>query len=265
MIVYTIHADGSTAQLNNMPIQIKFDALPGRQRPQRVGDIVGRDLAYSWADINYFGHIGIWDGSQVIEAVGTSSMEDTIKLTPWEVFSSATGMWDPLSPVVKDFPQKYCSDKMCADNRETSFFPWIYFEKTKTGPEREIAARRAYISYTIGASYTRLATYSPTYQGTGRYLTEFCNPLTPAACKPALYEVKPQRGEYRCESFVFHSWAASAIGTNYGTVQQSLYWEGDSKRAADWDKQMNYIISPLRARYPRAIYDAFVIAKHTRS
>lgn len=257
VIVYAIYADGTSAALDNMPVQIKFNALPGRQRPSSVGDIVGRDLAYSWAEINYFGHIGIWDGSQVIEAVGTSSMSDTIKLTPWESFSGGQGNWPTLTPVTKDFPQTYCSDTMCANNTSTAFYPWIYPQKTKTGPEREIAARRAYISYLIGASYTRLGTYTPTRQGTGRFATELCNPLSLNSCRPPLYETKPQRGEYRCESFVFHSWAASAIGTGYGTVGQILYWEGDRKKAQQWDAQMNYIISPARVRYPRAIYDAF--------
>lgn len=253
--IYSIHADGSVSQLDNSPIKVKFPALRAPQRPIAYGDIVGRDLTYSWSTINYFGHIGIWDGAQVIEAVGTSNAADTLKLTSWESFSSAPGVWPTLSPELDEYSQVYCREVVCNVNSDITPPQWRLPLQTHVGGLRELAAKRAYLSYRIGASYTRLATFTPTAQGTNRYATEFCNPFA-TTCSPKLVTVKQSRGTYRCETFVMHSWAATIIDSEYSFLNMNLYGFGNlDKKSARWRKQIDYITSNFRLRSPRHVYE----------
>lgn len=256
VVVYSIHSNGTSAPLTNVPMRIRFDALPGRARPQNLGDIVGRDLGYGWAPLDYFGHIGIWDGNNVIEAIGSADGADTLKITAWENFSNSSNSWPVKVPVVKDFAQEYCSSTTCPLGNSTTFWPWIAPGTRHVGPEREIAAKRAYVSYLIGASYTRLGSFTPTQQGTGRYAIETCNPFKKDQCRPPFIQTKPARGTYRCETFVMHSYAASAIGTGYSTPEQKIAsW--NPNRPPEWDRQMQWMMSPARLRTPRTMYDNF--------
>lgn len=113
--VYAVYANGSSAQIGNTPMNLVFKADP--TKPQKLGDIVGRDLAYSWGgSLNYFGHIGIWDGVNVIEAVGSSSADDTLKKTSWEAFSNGATLWQPITPAQLDYKQKYCHIANCVQS-----------------------------------------------------------------------------------------------------------------------------------------------------
>lgn len=251
--VYSIHANGTTAPLDNGPVRIQFAALPGKQRPQQLGDIVGRNLSYSWGGpLNYFGHIGIWDEANVIEAIGTADAADTLKVTPWEVFSNASDLWPVLSPVVEDLLHRYCHKTICdLDNS--------VYETRKVGGIRELAAKRAYVSYLIGASYTRTAFYTETRQGTRRLATETCNPFAPPqSCNPPVVEVKPSRGTYRCETFVLHSYASTSMLSGSATVGQEIYtrlFENTEKKNTHWGNQISYLLSTLRVRAPSAVYE----------
>lgn len=256
--VFSIHEDGSVAQLDNSPVRLKFEALPGRARPSNLGDIVGRDLQYSWGGpLNYFGHIGIWDGGNVIQATGTANSDDTLNIESWASFSSSPNLWATGVPVLNDFAQNYCREVICNTNGMSARPPWVMTVVTHVGGLRELAAKRAYLSYLIGASYTRLATFTPTTQGTRRYLTETCSPFA-TSCNPPLQTVKATRGTYRCETFVMHSWAASDIYSQYAFYHQSLYGWNPEKKAEKWHKQMDYIMSPLRIVTPLTIYQNFL-------
>ncbi|BCN40573.1 hypothetical protein ALDI51_38920 [Alicycliphilus denitrificans] len=255
--IYSIHEDGSVAQLDNSPVRLKFEALPGRERPSNLGDIVGRDLQYEWGGpLNYFGHIGIWDGGNVIEATGASNSDDTLKITSWATFSSAPALWPTVVPVLSDYAQNYCREIICNVNGLSAVSPWILPIQTHVGGLRELAAKRAYLSYLIGASYTRLATFTPTKQGTKRYQVELCSPFA-SQCNPPLVTVKASRGTYRCETFVMHSWAATSIHSEYAFHHQSLYGFENPKKAEKWGRQIDYIMSPLRIISPKAMYENF--------
>ena len=259
--IYSIHADGSHAELNNSPVNVRFSNIPVKPIPSNEGDIVGRDLSYSWGGpLNYFGHIGIWDGANVIEAIEAVDGDDTLKLTPWAQFSNAPNLWENLTPVLDNYAQNYCRDILCNVNGSSAFAPWVLGSGTHTGGLRELAAKRAYLSYLIGASYTRLATYTSTKQGTRRYATETCNPFNTAACKPPLVTTKQTRGVYRCETFVMDSWAATGGTSSSAFISQSLYATFSptpGRYQERWRRQIDYITSLARIRTPATVFNSF--------
>lgn len=254
VVVYAIYADGSHEKLDNTPLQVQFAALPGRARPTQMGDIVGRNLAYSWGGpLNYFGHIGIWDGSNVIEATGTENSGDTLKVKSWNEFSSAPDLWQTITPVTDEFKQYYCSRPVCVEYNEWGVGPSTS-STLAYGYTREIAAKSAYVYYLIGASYTRLADFSPAKQG-HRYGTKACcSPFGSGPCRDVWTEKKATRGVYRCETFVLHAWATSSIKSGYPTILQRVGAYENPAAVRHWDMQIAALLDKL-IRTPRHIYE----------
>jgi len=224
---FLVYEDGSMMELDNSPVQMTFDDNLGKPKPTHYGDIVGRNLSYSWGGpLNYFGHIGIWDGENIIQATGSSNKDDTLRLESWESFSAnPDGLWETVTPVAENIVQYYCMKEICNENDPYTSWPWVLPEYKHVSDLREMAAKRAYVSYLIGASYTKTSDFTPTQQGTKRYITGGCNPYYWwQPCTPTLYSLKPERGIYRCETFVLHSWIATDIRTEskYKFRQQGL-------------------------------------------
>lgn len=260
--VFSIHQDGTAAKLDNSPVKIKFgDTRPLPPRPSKVGDIVGRDLNYSWAGpLNYFGHIGIWDGSNVIESIGNNNGDDTLKVRSWEQFNSSSPVWPTISPVTTEFLQNYCSQAVCTIGPAMMGSQHLGFTDI-TANVSAMAARRAYVSLLIGAGYTRLGTFTGTTQGTRRFAPENCSPFA-TNCIPPVVSVKAGRGTYRCETFVMHSYATTYISSGYANVNQSLIpsiFHNVNDRSAQWGRQIDYIMSPFRLIAPKFVYDNFKV------
>ena len=253
--VHSIHANGTVALLNNAPVSIKFDALPNREKPKNIGDIVGRDMTYDgvMSPLNYFVHIGVWDGNYVIEAVGMIAASDTLKVTPWERFSTSSNGWPTYSPVVENFSQYYCRDVFCNVNDAGGY----QLPATEhVGGLKEIIAKRAYMYYLIGASYTRTAFFTAAVQGTKRYSTAHCSPFGGTACAPKLIETKPIRGIYRCETFVMHVFASTSMGSGYATTNQRLYGNA-ATNSARWDSHISTLMN-FTSRAPVFVFSALL-------
>jgi hypothetical protein len=256
VIIYAIYEDGSHEKLDNTPIKVLFPAAPGQvQRPQQFGDIVGRDLGYSWAGpLNYFGHIGIWDGIRVIEATGLKNGDDTLKLTPWSSYVSDPTTWRPISPVTARLRHSYCAQSICpmSELANGDLTPI----GSKTSHLREMAAKSAYVKYLIGARYTVLATWSPSKQGIRYNTRRHCNPFS-TSCHPRLVETKAVQGVYRCETFALDVWGSTSTVGSYQLVGQKVAPFESTSDVQRWGKQIQFLTSPIRIRTPKDTYDNF--------
>ena len=254
VIIYSVYADGSNDKIDNTPRQVNFPALPGQEKPVNFGDIVGRDLTYSWAGpLNYFGHIGIWDGANVIEATGTQNGDDTLKITPWSAYSGLPIRWPTVSPQTLNIRHSYCDKAFCELYEQPN--GELTTNAANSGV-REMAAKSAYLKYLIGASYTRLATFSSSKQGYRYSTKKLCNPFA-TSCIPTIIQEKAKRGIYRCETFALDAWASTSTKAGYPLMAQyvsSFQSQGDVDK---WGRQLNFLISPTRIRTPRDTYDNF--------
>lgn len=153
--------------------------------PKHVGDIVGRDLdipGLGWA-----GHIGLWDGKQVIEAV--NGLSNAIRFQSINQFKSASPYWGYAAPNIPDEPiSTACFQPYCNNNSD--------FESLKA---RAAIAKFAVQNYLIGADYTISAAYTPAKYGDRKY--------------------SPQRGKYRCDTFVLWVYLSASfyVKPNNGT------------------------------------------------
>lgn len=145
----------------------------GKGNPTKAGDVLGRNLNAPLGD--QVGHIGIWDGSRVIEALGYNSI-NALAVSSLESFKSAagpSGYWGVASPNVPYYTYSGCFSTYCLSNTPLEYVT-----------SRYALARRAYQAYLIGADYTLSAFYTQAWPSfSANYL--------------------PQRGMYRCDTFVF--------------------------------------------------------------
>lgn len=254
VMLYSIYADGSHEKLDNTPIQVNFPALPGQEMPINFGDIVGRDLSYSWAGpLNYFGHIGIWDGAQVIEATGSHNGDDTLKITPWSAYASLPTRWPTISPVTLNIRQSYCDKAFCQLYEQPN---GDLTTNAANSGVREMVAKSAYLKYLIGASYTRLATFNSSKQGYRYSTTRLCNPFA-TSCIPTIIQEKAKRGTYRCETFALEAWASTSTSSGYPLMAQFVSSFQSQRDVDKWGRQTRFLISPARIRTPRDTYDNF--------
>lgn len=148
--------------------------------PTNTADVVARDLAYPVG--GSLGHVGIWTGGQVIEVTNQSG--NAVRYTSWDSFRAASPVWSTAHPNIPNHQIYYCFNASYCDY----------------APTAGIAARTAVIQR---ANQIRLigSDYTSTAQWRGAYAAE---PGFPA-----------QRGIYRCDTFVAHSFWYSA-GYNWG-------------------------------------------------
>ena len=157
--------------------------------PQQISEVVGRDLLIpgaSWA-----GHIGLWNGSSIIEAMSGQPL-NAIRLSTVASFKNAAlennyTYWGVSSPNIPAIEIQGCFDRHCTN---FNFQPEGQVERTTL---RLSIAKRAYQSYLIGADYTMTATYTPT--------------------NPGNYYNLPTRGIYRCDTFIIDSYKVVKINS----------------------------------------------------
>lgn len=192
-------------------------AEPSPADPRYAGDVVGRDMVYEWAAS--LGHLGIWDGSRVME-VGPGG-SNAIKRTYLNDFKTAStnGYWGSVAPKFPVYDVYDCYETDCTNWR------WLkpYGASEKVLP-RQAIARAAYQSFLLGANYTALADYSDPFPRDG---------LWPA-----------QRGWYRCDSFVVAMYQRTV-----NTLNNYFYAPIDNT----WRSKMNQLYDS--ERYPKNIFE----------
>ncbi|MEM5278000.1 hypothetical protein VSR17_23560 [Cupriavidus taiwanensis] len=145
--------------------------------PVSAADIVGRDL--DMIGLGGVGHVGIWTGNLVIEALNTSG--NAINTNSLFDFKSRTRYW---GAVFVDGLEKMPSQRMCTD-ASCSYLVALGM--------KEAIIQNALVIKQIGADYTVADGYISALPA-----------CSPPAC--ASYR-RPVRGLYRCDKFVVDAFA----------------------------------------------------------
>lgn len=168
--------------------------------PTNIGDVVGRDLAFTGA--GFLGHLGIFDGSQIVQVGPPVSGNNAVHYESLQQFKNTlttTGSiaqyWGTAHTPIADGSIFACWQTTC-----------IGTTKAETTTARVAVAKRARQIYLIGADYTSTAYTVWAAPGGG--------------------SVPPRRGSYRCDTFVSSALYPSG---NYGTnttvyTQQQRTW-----------------------------------------
>lgn len=150
---------------------------PSPNDPKKVGDIVGRDLAF--AGVGYLGHLGVYDGSQVVQVGPPVSGNNAVHYESLQSFKntrtssgSYVAYWGAASTPIADGGIAKCFKAYCKTN------PYEY----EVTIARTAVSKRAYQIYLIGADYTAVATR--------------------VRALPASENRAASRGMYRCDTFV---------------------------------------------------------------
>lgn len=148
---------------------------PGPGDPTNIGDVVGRDLAFTGA--GYLGHLGIFDGSQIAEVGPPASGNNAVHFVSLQSFkntATTTGSiaqyWGAAHTPIADGAIYGCWQAICKPNTFETTIP------------RVAIAKRARQIYLIGADYTITA--------------HFVSAASGRISQP------PRRGSYRCDTFV---------------------------------------------------------------
>lgn len=181
------------------------DCVP---EPKSSGDIVGRDLSIPLLD--WAGHIGIYDGANVIEVLNEGG--NVVRINSYDNFKNRSQPWNPVyTKFSENHSIKSCWGSTCDLAKRSSSYVGL--------AARYAVAQRAYQAYLIGADYT-LTAYSkeaePKYlDGTDPYWSG----------RPSI------RGLYRCDTFVIDAFYATTMygnGANNGrTITGSPYGWAD--------------------------------------
>ncbi|HEX8612874.1 MAG TPA: hypothetical protein VF800_16415 [Telluria sp.] len=167
-------------------------AEDGENDPHQQGEVVGRDLDTHSIPAGPIGHIGLWNGEDVIEA--SAGGKNAIKLVKLNEFKSIARYWGTARPRIPDgMIERACYEEFCPGNGD----------KHVSLEAREAIVRFAKQQRLLGADYTLLpypfvAQYADQYRGA-------------------------KRGSYRCDTFVT---TALRQGTQYVkpiTKAQSLW------------------------------------------
>lgn len=153
--------------------------------PRQPGDIVGRDLDSKY--LGAAGHIGVWDGSMVIEALDESGSSKIFKNT-WNNFKSRTKAWDTVHPRYPVHFIKTCWDIVCDINQNERSGFWA-------SPQQAVFYRATQV-FRIGADYTwdmGISTAEPAMRD----------------YKEPRWKRDKVRGSYRCDTFVYDAFRAS--------------------------------------------------------
>lgn len=251
IIIYSIYNDGSHEKIDNTPIKIQFPhGNNSTPPPANFGDVVGRDLNVT--GLGYVGHIGIWDGEMVVEAIGFEDSRNTLKRTPWSTYNSNPTKWRTISPTTINVRHKYCHAKECLltelDNGN------LVSMTGSTHGVREMAAKSAYVKFLIGAEYTAAAYFSPAKQGFSFYTRRHCSPFG-SSCQPRQVKIKPSRGLYRCDTFVLDAWGSTSSNYSNALVGTTTAPFENKNNINKWYRQIDFLTSWQRVQTPKNAYD----------
>lgn len=165
------------------------------QEPKASGDIVGRDLSVpglSWA-----GHIGVFDGANVIEVLNEGG--NVVKINSYDNFKDRSLPWPAIYTKFSEYHYiTSCWSANCGLELRSPDFVGL--------AARYAVAKRAYQIYLIGADYT-LSVYSK--RADPRYFERG----DPWPGRPSV------RGLYRCDTFVIDTfYTTAAFGGEYNRV-----------------------------------------------
>ena len=182
VLVYSIGRNGFVEQLNNSPVKIKFPGDGIKERPYYVGDIVARNL--DWPVIEGAGHIGIWDGTSVIEVLNEPQ---AVQKNNYENFFKRSKVWPISRTKWPDHNVVSCFSSACTEDFDRPR------ANKKSYPALYAMIARANQIYAIGAIYV---------------VTPYVTPAEPTVNIPPSRDWNkyvtwpPKKGRYRCDTFI---------------------------------------------------------------
>ena len=228
---YMVGNGGFTQQLINLVDNNLIFGTAAR-RPGGVGDIVARDLESFVGES--LGHIGFWDGANVIEVLNESTVVQT---NSWASFRAKATQktWDSLTPKMPDAFVTTCFENSCIkDDGSGAFGGGAPSQYNYTSAAAKYAmAKRALQIRQIGATYTY--TSYPTY--------------AVPAIKDGVWTRLPIRGNYRCDTFILDLYATTDIPDGYsdnfvwGSSQAFPYKKKITSSTPTWKNRMNTLFT----------------------
>ncbi|WP_159917469.1 hypothetical protein [Pantoea sp. 18069] len=191
VILYSIDHNGNSTPLRTFPANFS-SVSDGVNPPRNIGDIVGRDLNY--VSLGWAGHIGVWDGSSVIEVLDERGYNKVYK-NSWENFKSRSKAWDTVHPKYPGHMIKTCWINDCDVNQSR-------FAGMKVSAQQAVVYRATQV-YMIGADYTITAGFTTAEP----VMKDYNDPR---------WRRKAIRGKYRCDTFVYDAFRASTDIDNAG-------------------------------------------------
>ena len=161
-------------------------SVDGVEPPRDMGDIVGRDLDY--AKLGSIGHLGIWDGSKVLEILNEEKSSNKVFRNSWEDFKSRTSAWNTAHPKYPGHKVKSCWNSVCDVN------PGRPGEIVISA--QQAVVYRASQVYMIGSDYSYTVAFT--------------------TAEPAMIDFKEPswkrgviKGTYRSDTFIYDAFRAS--------------------------------------------------------
>lgn len=248
--VYLVSASGNK-QLNNSPVTVQFGTpTPTASPPTIAGAVVGRDL--NVPGLGFFGHIGLWDGEKVIEALNEGGT-NKLKQSNWGDFTNRTPVWAHAYPDYPSYRVRGCFERDCNDSASlhlagaAGYFAWSTISEKSI---RQAVVKRAYQAYLIGAGYTLAASSIISTASRTSYTTDHCNPYGGGACVPLRVYSPSAFGLYRCDSFVIESVANSTYGNGIQEFAVQLNGsQNDVNRENAWKSKVGNLVYAVRNPY----------------
>lgn len=154
----------------------------------RVGDVLGRDLAVPF--LGWIGHVGLWEGDAVAEAMPGQPVHQAIRLSALENFNQVSASWGTAAISLSDYTVMYpwnCIESWCS----------LYSPRLRLS-NREAIKQRIHQIIKIGADYSDTAVYERMVHA-----------------EPGSEYGPRRRGLYRCDTFVWDAIMGGAFATDY--------------------------------------------------
>lgn len=154
--------------------------------PKNMGDIVGRDLNIS--NLGAVGHLGIWDGSRVVEVLNEDKGLNKVFRNTWDDFTRRTTPWNTVGPKYSGHMVKSCWSNICDINHNR-------VNSVLVSAQQAVVYRALQI-YQIGADYSYTLAFTT------------AEPFMHDAKEPA-WRREAIRGKYRSDVFIYDAFRAS--------------------------------------------------------
>ncbi|MET4577049.1 hypothetical protein [Ottowia thiooxydans] len=256
--------DGKSELIANSPVNVVFGVYDKNlDKPSIEGAVVGRDL--DMKGFGKYGHLGIWDGSHVIEMLNEGG-KNKVKRSSWEDFIGRTKVWPIAYPKIPegggvfrggDFKVAGCFGVSCLSKGSAlPTGPNIEGVYTTLSP-REAVVKRAYQIYLIGSAYTITAHIEKVFPGKVTYTYSHCNPYGKGGGNcPMRVVVNPVTGKYRCDSLVLDAFATSVI-PNWGSSVDAEYLIFNDRGYKAWRQRMELLVDHLKVKTPERLMADF--------
>lgn len=209
--LYSVDRLGNSTPFHTFSTVFAAAANDQVEPPSMAGDVVGRELDST--GFGKLGHLGIWDGREVIEILNEGGGSKVFKKS-WDDFKSRSSVWNTAHPRYPGHTIQTCWSKVCDVN------------SNRPGESRVSAqmavVNRAQQVYLIGADYT----YTIDFTTAEPDLFDYTDPG---------WSRRAVRGRYRSDAFIYDAFRASTDLENAGIFPYRQVFN----MSDDWRKKVS--------------------------